>query len=136
MGWAMDASLALAWTLPDERSGVADRFFRLLTADEVRVPALFWYEITSAVTASVRRGRMTPASGERVLHLVSQLPIKTDAGVGQTCITPIGAVAREQGISAYDAAYLELAMRLGLGMATLDDRLGEAARRLGVPVFE
>ena len=134
-GWALDASTALAWALPDERSEIADGFFERIETDEVLVPALFWYEVTNAVAVARRRARMTPADGDRLLHLLSLLPLRTDAGVGQSSMAPIGNIARANRLSAYDAAYLELAARRGLGLATLDERLASAARGMGIELF-
>jgi predicted nucleic acid-binding protein len=134
-GWAMDASLALAWALPDERIAAADAFFERIAVDDVRVPAVFWYEIAGAVAVSVKRKRLALADARRLLDVFSRLPVKTDAQTGQPSLVPLGATAQAHDLSAYDAAYLELAARRGLGLATLDDRLASAAKRAGIEVF-
>ncbi|MDD5308806.1 MAG: type II toxin-antitoxin system VapC family toxin [Deltaproteobacteria bacterium] len=134
-GWAMDASLALAWALPDERVDAADAFFRRMAVDDVRVPAVFWYEIANAIAVSARRRRIALADARRLLDVFSRLPVKTDAQIGQPSLVPLGATARAHDLSSYDAAYLELAARRGLGLATLDDRLAAAAKRAGIEVF-
>jgi len=135
MDWVMDASLALAWALPDEKSAVADEFFRRSEAEEIRVPAIFWYEVSNSIAVSSKRGRLTPANARRLLELLSGLPFKTDALVGQPTLVPLEAAARVHGLSVYDAAYLDLAARKGLGLATLDEQLATAARQAGIPVF-
>ncbi len=135
MAWVMDASLALAWALPDERSTVADEFFRRTEAEEIRVPAIFWYEVSNSIAVSSKRGRLTSADARRLLEMLSELPLGTDARAGQPSLVPLAAAARAHDLSAYDAAYLDLAARRGLGLATLDERLAAAARLAGIPVF-
>ncbi len=69
------------------------------------------------------------------MELYSHLPLRTDIHVGGTAVARTHQLAVESGLSAYEAAYLELAMRRGLGLASLDEKLCHVARRLGVPVY-
>ena len=135
-GWVIDASAALALGLPDERSRAADRLAAVLTrGDELRVPALWWYEVGNALAVARRLGRITAADHLRLLELYRALPIRTDALFADRAFTESSGLAAASALSAYDAAYLELAMRRGLGLITLDERLARTARELGVAVW-
>jgi len=133
MDWVLDASMALAWALPDERSKRADRFLAQASRNYMFwVPALWWYEVANALTMAERHHRLTEADRIRLIELYSMLPIQTDAFLNPDAVRQFHILAKEYTLSAYDAAYLELAQRRGLGLATLDQRLITAARRAGV----
>lgn len=136
--WVLDSSMALAWALPDERSEEAERFMELVsedTAATIVVPALWWYEIANALTSARRRKRLTEADASRLIELYGRLPVQTDASLGGESMWRHLALATEHGLSAYDAAYLELAQRNGAGLASLDERLCAAARKAGLSSF-
>jgi len=135
-GWVVDACAALAVGLPDERSTEAERLLELLArGDELRVPALWWYEIANALAAARRRGRITDADHARLLELYRSWPLKTDALFADRAFCESSRLAAAAGLSAYDAAYLELAARRGLGLFTLDARLAAAARERGIALW-
>jgi predicted nucleic acid-binding protein len=136
MNWVLDASLALAWALPDETSRQADRFLARVTRESTLwVPALWWYEIANALTTARRRHRVAEEDTLRLVELYGTLPLETDVQVGRDAVGRLRTLAEEYSVSAYDAAYLELAQRRLLGLATLDRRLHAAARRAGVRVI-
>ncbi len=136
MDWVLDCSLALAWALPDETSKRADRFLSEVSRKSVLwVPALWWYEMANALTMAQRRQRLAEADQVRLVELYGMLPIQTDIHLTSDVMWRFHALAQAYGLSAYDAAYLELAQRRGLGLATLDQRLIKAARKAGVRVF-
>ena len=133
MDWVLDASMTLAWALPDETSRRADRFLAQASRNYMFwVPALWWYEVANALTMAERHHRLTEADRIRLIELYSMLPIQTDAILNPDAVRQFHILAKEYTLSAYDAAYLELAQRRGLGLATLDQRLITAARRAGV----
>ena len=135
MDWVLDSSIALALALPDETSEHADRFFRQITAKSVLcVPALWWYEIANALIGAQRRKRLTERDRMRLMELYRMLPIWTDTVLDTDAIYRFHTLALEYQLSAYDAAYLELAQRRGLGLATLDQRLHSGAIKAGVKV--
>jgi len=137
MPWVMDCSIAGALALPDEHSHRAERFLEIvLDEGEVRVPPLWWYEISNLFVAAMRRKRLTEAGTARLTELYSALPISTDALPTAAVLAAIQRLAASYGLSAYDAAYLELAERTGSGLATLDQGLVRAAKLSGVVVFE
>lgn len=135
MGWALDCSLALAWALPDEMSRRADRFLAYVArTSQLWVPALWWYELSNALLLAQRRHRLAETDRIRVMELFAMLPIQTDAELDANTAQRFHGLAERHGLSAYDAAYVELAERRGVGLATLDRSLATAARRVGVKV--
>ncbi len=126
----LDCSLALAWVLPGERSKRADRLLAQASARDVFwVPALWWYELANGLTMAQRRRRLAELDGRRVVELFGMLPIQTDTLESPH---PMQNLAQAHGLSAYDAAYLELAQRRGVGLATLDGKLSRVARKIGL----
>jgi len=133
MEWVLDSSVALALSLPDETSEKADGFFERLGGQDVLwVPALWWYEIANVLIAAQRRNRLTERDRNRLTELYRMLPIRTDTVLDTEAMYRFQSLAIEHGLSAYDAAYLELAQRRGLGLATLDQRVRSACTRAGV----
>jgi len=136
MDWVLDASMALAWALPDEHSKKAEQFMDRAAKEESGfwTPALWWYETGNALLASLRRGRMKEAETLRFIELCGKLPIKTDADLNVETLWRYHALAQSHRLSVYDASYLELAQRRGIGLATLDHQLQKAAKDSGVKV--
>ncbi|MBI4208482.1 MAG: type II toxin-antitoxin system VapC family toxin [Deltaproteobacteria bacterium] len=136
MDWVLDASIALAWSLPDENSDCSDRFFEEVQDGVLWVPALWWYEISNGLTVAQSRKRLAQADISRFIELYAAVPICTDVDLEPDLVWHFSMLAKDYSISAYDAAYLELALRKGIGLATVDRKLATAARRAGVKVFE
>jgi predicted nucleic acid-binding protein len=133
MECVLDSSMALAWALPDETSERAERLLSQISPKgALWVPALWWYEVGNALLAAQRRRRLAEADRLRALELYGSLPLQTDALLGPTIVERFQALAQTYGLSAYNAAYLELAQRKDLELATLDQPLMAAARRAGV----
>jgi predicted nucleic acid-binding protein len=135
MDWVIDSSIALAWALPDETSKEAERFLSRISMRTILwVPALWWYEIANALLTAQRRKRLLEAERIRLMELYRKLPIRTDMMLDSDIIWRFQTLAIEYNLSAYDAAYLELAQRRGLGFATVDRPLRLAAQRAGIKV--
>ena len=135
MDWVIDSSIALAWALPDETSKEAERFLsRISIRNILWVPALWWYETANALLMAQRRKRLTEAERIRLVELYRRLPIRTDIVLDSDSVSRFHTLAIEYNLSAYDAAYLELAQRRGLGVATVDRPLRLAAVRAGMKV--
>jgi predicted nucleic acid-binding protein len=136
MDFVLDSSLALAWGLPDEASERADRLLpRPSRKHGFWVPALWWYELANALTMARRRRRLDETDRSRLIDLYRALPIQTDSVLNAETIRMLQVLADAYRLSAYDAAYVELAQRRGLGLATLDRRLAQAARGAGVDLI-
>lgn len=125
MAFVLDASVAMGWAFPDERSAQADAARDELERDGALVPALWWLALANALVVNERRGRIAEPTSRQVLRAMESLPIRTD-------LTPdlptILSLARRHRLSAYDAAYLELAQRMSAPLATLDAALARAAQ--------
>jgi predicted nucleic acid-binding protein len=132
----LDCSIAMAWCFEDEASPVADAVLASLAEREAAVPSLWPLEVANVLVLGERRGRITAAKAGRFLSLLSSLPIRVDDYAVHQAISELLNLARLHNLTAYDAAYLELAIREGGDMATLDDRLRQAAVNAGVRLFE
>jgi predicted nucleic acid-binding protein len=119
MEYVLDGSFALAWVLPDETSPDADRFVDRLTLHDVLwVPTLWRYEVSNGLAMAQRRRRLAEVDRFRAIALLAKLPIRTEAQVGAVAIRRLSALALATGLSAYDAAYLDLAVQKGIGLAS------------------
>ena len=96
-------------------------------------PVLWWHETANGLLVAERRGRLSQADVARALDVMRRLPLESDFAAGPESFWRWRSLGREHGLSAYDAAYLELAARRELGLATLDKKLAKAARAIGVP---
>jgi predicted nucleic acid-binding protein len=133
MDCVIDSSIALAWALPDETSKEAERFLSRISIENILwVPPLWWYEVANALLMAQRRKRLTEAERIRLIELYGKLPIRTDMALDSEKMGRFHALAIEYNLSAYDASYLELAQRRGLGLATVDRQLRLVAQRAGV----
>lgn len=134
MTLVLDASFALAWLYEraDRREAeLADHTLGSLEAVDVWVPWLWHTEVINSLLVGERRGLISEARGATFLSRLADLPILTDGTLPQARRETVLALAREHGLSAYDAVYLELALRLGVTLATFDTRLASAMRRCG-----
>lgn len=136
MPFVLDASLALAWHFEDEASEYADRVLDRLGEDPAVVPSLWALEIANALVVAERRGRLSPADVARAAELFLEMPISIHEVAPQSALGPVLGLARTHGMTVYDAAYLELAMREGLPLATEDETLRAAAKRVGVALVD
>ena len=129
----LDASVALAWCFPDESSAGAERLLdSMADGSKAIVPAIWPFEIANALLTAERRKRLSMAQVTSTLKELALLPITIDGVQVESVFGEVLAVARQGQLTEYDAAYLELALREALPLATLDDRLRRAARNVGV----
>lgn len=131
----LDGSLTLAWYFADEADPYADAVARGLATREAVVPSLWRLEVANALVVGERRKRGTEAQAAAFVARLSVLPIVIDDETDARAWGETLRLARARQLSAYDAAYLELAMRRGLPLASLDDPLKAAAAAVGVPLF-
>lgn len=136
MPFVLDNSVAVAWGFEDEDSTYADRTLGLLDADPAVAPAVWPLEVANAILVGERRGRLSAADTARFLELLGGLPIAVEDAALTGALGAVLDVGRTYGLTSYDASYLELAMRRGLPLATLDGRLADAAGRVGVELVE
>jgi predicted nucleic acid-binding protein len=130
-----DNSLTLSWYFEDERGPYSVATLRALEDGEAVVPPLWPYEVANGLLIGERRGKITPNETTRILGLLAALPIRVESAGHERARQEVLELARRERLTSYDAAYLELAMREGLPLATLDRQLRDAAARVGVPEF-
>lgn len=128
MAFVVDASIVLSQALGED-SAAADRAMDLAKATRVFAPALWWYEVRNGLLINERRGRLTGRQTMAAMRALSELAIELDTAPQEPAILTL---ARSHRLTVYDTAYLELALRLRLPLATLDEALAAAARAEGV----
>ncbi|MGO9270858.1 MAG: type II toxin-antitoxin system VapC family toxin [Terriglobia bacterium] len=131
----VDASVALAWCFPDEASQYADGVLVALRGQAIVVPAVWGLEIANAVLVGERRKRLKQPEILRFVALLEGLSIFPEGQAVSESVHNVLPLARAYGLSAYDAAYLELAIRHHAALATLDGDLQKAAKRAGIRIF-
>ncbi len=135
--FVVDASITLSWCFEDESSPSADAVLARLEHDRAVAPSVWTLEVSNAIRSAQRRGRLSEAETPALVALLLALPIDVDDGL--TLDDSTGRVlqlARSFDLSTYDAAYLDLALRRGLPIASVDDRLVAAALAAGVAVLD
>lgn len=134
-GLVVDASVSLVWFLSDETDQIAMEVLQKLEFVAATVPPIWTAEVGNALTTAERRSRITEAETSRILTLLRALPIQTDDMPVVDSLERVIDLARRHELTAYDAAYLELAIRLDAELATLDRQLMTAAEEAGVSIF-
>jgi predicted nucleic acid-binding protein len=134
-GVVVDASVALAWCFPDEASNYADRVLVALEGHAILVPAVWGLEIANAVLTGERSKRLRQPEIRRFTTLLDSLSLVQDVQSVGEHVSNVLPLARQYNLSAYDAAYLELSIRHGTPLATLDGKLQKAAQKAGIVIF-
>lgn len=123
----------MAWCFEDESDDYADWLLGTLDAVErILVPSIWPTEIANVLAIGERRKRLSPGEMTQFLNLLDRFPIEVDGRSPYSAMHDVLGVARDYGISAYDASYIELAIRASLPLATLDAALRKVASRLGL----
>lgn len=131
----IDSSVALTWCFEDEATPETDALFEHVRDDGAVVPGLWHMELGNVLLQAEKRGRISASDVATRLELIGALPISVDQETTTRAWREILMLARTERLTAYDAAYLELAARRGLPLLTRDHDLAQAALRLGVEVF-
>lgn len=131
-GLVLDCSVAVAWCFEDEASPETDAVLERVRDEGALVPALWHLELGNVLVQAERRKRLTAADTTTRLELIADLPIVTDDETPTRALREVLTLARAEGLTTYDAAYLELAMRKGLPLASRDKALRKVAARCGV----
>ena len=128
----VDASVTLPWFLHDERSSFTDAVFAAVGHAEYWVPVVWRLEFPNALLAAERKRRIDRQTRLEALDLASALALRVDPALIN--MRTISALAERHGLSTYDASYLELALRQGFELITLDRVLAQAAGAAGIAV--
>jgi len=132
MSFVIDASVAACWAFEDEDHPVASRALQLIRTEKARVPGLWWFELRNTLIVNERRQRIAERAVSEFLRRLSSLDIDVDAAPGESRMLEL---ARRHRLTVYDAAYLELARREAIALATLDHKLADAATAEQVPLI-
>jgi predicted nucleic acid-binding protein len=138
VSFVLDASVALLWLAPDTNPvGVeyASATLKTLKESQALVPSLWPLEVGNVISKLEAKNIVTEADSQRFIVLLGQLDIMTDPATAERAFGDTLNLARRYKLSVYDAAYLELALRTGHPLATLDASLGKAAARAGIAAF-
>lgn len=140
MNFVLDASVAMCWLLLDGKP--AERAYALKVLDAMRqaetgalVPATWALEVSNVIARAEAKGLLREAQSEAFLELLGAMDIGADPATFARAFSETLQIARRYRLSSYDASYLELAIRQGLPLATLDEDLRKAAAKAGVKRF-
>lgn len=134
MHCVLDSSVALAWVLPGEATPATEALLTRVGEVGAAAPGLWPLETANVLWMAERRGRLSLAERTQALTLLAELPIHIDARTAALAFGATSALAAGRDLTVYDACYLELALRLGLPLASLDNGLCQAAVAAGVPL--
>jgi predicted nucleic acid-binding protein len=135
MAFVLDCSVTLAWLLPDERGAATDALVDELQRTTAVAPAIWPYEVANALLVAQRRARIGDNDLTRVRRALGALPIEVEAVASDHILSAVSDLGRRLDVTSYDAAYVELAARRRLPLATLDARLRKACAALKVQVL-
>lgn len=130
----LDCSVVAAWCFEDEADAATDALLDQVAVEGAVVPPLWTYELANVLAGAERRGRIDAGRVSTILDLLAALPIAVDPRPAAELPRPLIDLARAADLTAYDAAYLEIALRTGLPLATRDAALARAAVAAGVPL--
>ncbi len=134
-GLIIDCSITMAWCFADEATVETARVQDRLIAQAAVVPAHWFLEVVNVLVMAERRQRIAAADAVNFLHLLAALDIQTDHDTSARAFEHLPPLCRAHGLTSYDAAYLDLAVRRRLPLASLDDDLRQVAGRFGIQVL-
>jgi len=132
MAFVLDASVCAVWALADETHPLADAAMELLNRENALVPSLWWFEVRNVLVMRERRKQLTPLESGTFLNFLQGFPIWVDPERDEEAIFGF---SRTYQLSFYDAAYLDVAHRKRLPLATLDKALRNAAEAAGIQLL-
>ncbi|NVL90650.1 MAG: type II toxin-antitoxin system VapC family toxin [Desulfobacterales bacterium] len=133
--FVVDNSVVMTWCFSDETNKYSDAVLDRLNTATAFVPSIWPLEIGNVLLVAERRKRLSEADSTRFVALIAELPIVIEQEQPERMMKDILALARKHKISTYDASYIDLAMRKGLPIASLDKDLRRAARRSRVAIY-
>lgn len=132
--FVVDTSVVMSWCFRDETHPYADRVLDYLAEATAFVPSIWPLEVVNVLLVAERKKRLDEAGSVRFITLLSQLPIVVEYERPEMMMDLL-ALARANKLSSHDASYLHLSLRKGIPIATLDNRLMEAAKMAHVPML-
>ena len=135
MAFVLDTSVTVAWCFLDEATPMTIALMDRLNNEIALVPNIWTLEVVNVLLGAQKRNRLTYADIVRFLELLKETNIEIDHETAERSFLEIMNLAHSEDLTSYDAAYLELAMRKGIALATKDKQLQQAASRLGVELL-
>lgn len=136
--FVLDNSVAMRWLLTSEKASdqkYAEAVLKTLCETEASVPNLWHLEAANVLLGAEKRGELDMGEVERFISQLESLPIYLDHGTAHQAFNRTLVLAKTYKLSSYDAAYLELAIREGVPLATLDKDLIKAAKKADVEIY-
>lgn len=135
-GFVADSSVGVAWAVHSQSSAATDELLDQVAAGiPLVVPTLWPFEVANSLLALLRRKKILAEDRDRALAALFQLPLVVDDGGSRLALGKTSELAAEHGLSVYDAAYLELAVRRKLPLASRDEALCKAAQSCRVKLL-
>jgi predicted nucleic acid-binding protein len=134
-GLIIDCSITMAWCFADEATAETAEVQDRLIAEAALVPSHWFLEVLNVLVMAEKRQRIAAADANNFHHLLAALDIQTDHETSARAFDHLPPLCRSHGLTSYDAAYLDLAVRRRLPLASLDDNLRQAAIGLGIQVL-
>ena len=138
MGFVLDPSVTMRWLLSSPKTAdqkYAEKVLRSLVDTQARVPDLWYLEVANVLLGAERRRELVPGESEAFISQLEKLPVQVDSMTGAQAFSRTLGISRACKLSSYDAAYLELAVRESIPLATLDKGLRKAAHKTGVDTY-
>jgi predicted nucleic acid-binding protein len=132
MAFVLDASMTMSWCFADEITPYSHSLLNALSESYAEVPALWLFEVINVLAVAERKKRITELGAQEFLQTLAGLDIRIEPASATKNGETLLSLTRLYGLTAYDAAYLELAKRKGLPLATLDHDLIAAAAQYGI----
>jgi len=133
--FVVDNSVVMSWCFKDETNNYADTVLDRLTEAAAVVPPIWPLEVVNVLLVAERQKRLSESDSIQFITLLSQLPIVVEHERSEMMIKEFLALGRTNNLSSYDASYLALAMRKGFPIATLDNKLVQAAGKIDIPIL-
>jgi predicted nucleic acid-binding protein len=138
MSFVLDNSVTMRWFFGDgkpQEIAYAGKVLDAMKQDNALVPATWGLEVANVIARAEAKGIVTEARSGAFLEMLEGVDIDVDSATFSQALSDTLQVARRYKLSSYDASYLELALRLGMPLATLDEDLQKAAKKTGVKRF-
>lgn len=132
MSIVIDCSIVMAWCFSDESSARADDVLLALEKEDAIVPAIWPFEVANVLAVGKKRGRISQSGISKFLNILSALPIIIEEESIPRALRDTISIADKLSLSAYDASYIELAVRTKSSFATSDKKLVAAAKKVGL----
>lgn len=133
--FVVDSSVALAWCFEDEATAATRQLLNRMANEAAAVPAWWYIEISNVLALAERKGRITPVKVAEFIALIASLDLEIDVEAPSRAFTHLLPLCRTYHLTSYDAIYLDLAVRRRLPIATLDEPLRKAAKKIGIKVL-